>query len=367
MARLPSALQNKEDAVTRAIALRKENLARLNRGETPQALLAPPPLGAEPVAFQPQPLPDPMNRPQAVQPEPEPSLQAAPEPESQPQEAPAAPVTPQLDLEELRKAQARAETSEGMLRKANEERQRDREAARKAVETAQAREAALQAQIDDMERKERASKPLPMEELLRYYSQEEIDELGELQCRRIVRIAEERATDRATTISRSLVQAETREIRALVTQQQAMLERAQEDAFWRSINTGVPNWQEINAKTEFRAWLSEVEPISRKNRQSAIDEAKAEHDAPRIIAIFNAYMQSLPKPLPAAAPSRRVLPNGRPNAELPTELPTPATVTRAQIQDHNSKVARDRRYRNSPEATAMAAKIDQAARVGAIR
>lgn len=355
MAKLPSALKKKDEVWLDAAKIRKENLDRLNRGETPRI---------DPPVTRPQPLADPI-RPEVLTVEPA----AQPEPIAIEEIQPAPASIPHPDLEEVRRLQAKQETTEGMLRKVNEERRLEQEATRKHIESLLAEKATLQAQAEEQARKERLTKPLSMEDLLKYYTPEEIEEHGEAYCRKQLTISREAGVEAARALFATEAkarEADQKARKAELEQMRVNQARVQEDAFWRSVNTGMPDWQDINAKQEFRTWLLEVEPISQRTRQSAIDEAKAQYDANRIIAVFSAYKQLQPKPV-VPAPSKRVLPNGRPPADLPTEPAAPLTVTRQQIAEHNNRVARDKRYRNSPEAQAMASKIDQAARTGGIR
>jgi hypothetical protein len=77
-----------------------------------------------------------------------------------------------------------------------------------------------------------------------------------------------------------------------VAQQQAV---SQEDRFWQALSTSVPNWQQINNDKEFHNWLLEVDPLTGAARQSHLELAQRNLNAPRVAAFFSTFAEQTGK------------------------------------------------------------------------
>ena len=73
-----------------------------------------------------------------------------------------------------------------------------------------------------------------------------------------------------------------------VAQQQA---HSAEQSFWSDLADAVPTWRDINDKPEFQAWLLEVDPLTGMTRQTYLDDAQRNLDAPRVAQFFASWGQ----------------------------------------------------------------------------
>lgn len=99
-------------------------------------------------------------------------------------------------------------------------------------------------------------------------------------------------------------------------------ESVAQERFLGAVEQGVPDWQAINSNDRWLAWLGEYDPLLGMVRQSALDQATAERNAQRVVAIFNAFKATLPA-APAAAPQNPAQP-------LPVVPRTAATSVNVQ-------------------------------------
>jgi hypothetical protein len=80
---------------------------------------------------------------------------------------------------------------------------------------------------------------------------------------------------------------------------------SQEDSFWSSLTSLVPNWQQINNNQAFQSWLLEVDPLTGSTRQSHLENAQKSLNVHRVAAFFDTYMELTgTKPNAVARPSR---------------------------------------------------------------
>lgn len=68
-----------------------------------------------------------------------------------------------------------------------------------------------------------------------------------------------------------------------------------QQSFWRQLTDAVPNWQAVNVDPDWHAWLLSNDPLYGGTRQSMLEVAQNNWDAPRVIAFFNAFMGNNPK------------------------------------------------------------------------
>lgn len=255
--------------------------------------------------------------------------------------------------DEVERLRSRVSTSEGMLRAENDRHRQAEDAWRR-------REAELLERMSVVQRQ--AAAPLSADELRRYVTPQQLQEFGEEHCRFLVE------TVRAASgeLTRGAVQEEVAAIREELRAHRAELQRSKEAGFWAAVNAGLPRWREINANAEFLRWLNERDPLAGRTRQEVLNEARGMLDADRVLAIFNAWGQSQQKPSGRDA-SRRVIPNGKPSASLPSEAPAETVVSRAWIGEQNRLYSQGHYRRRPQEWQAIQETIDRAAGEGRIR
>ena len=69
-----------------------------------------------------------------------------------------------------------------------------------------------------------------------------------------------------------------------------------QDRFWSALTHAVPGWETINASDDFLRWLGEVDPVYGVARDNALQIAYQRLDSPRVISIFQAYIQATTPP-----------------------------------------------------------------------
>ncbi len=336
MARLPGVLKRKNEDADLAQRLRAENLARLRAG---QAAAMPAPVAARAA------LEAAVEQAAAVEPARAVHAEAA---------SPRSSIEA-VEADEVERLRSRVSTSEGMLRAEN-----DRH--RQAEDVWRRREAELLERMTSLQRQSAAA-PLSLGELQRYVTPQQLQEFGEDHCRFLV------GTVRAASgeLTRSAVQDEVAAIREELRVQRAEMQRSLEAAFWAEVNAGLPRWREVNANGDFLAWLNERDPLAGRARQEVLNEARSGFDAERVLAIFNAWVQAQARPSAQRDASRRVIPNGKPSAALPSEAPAEAVVSRAWIAEQNRLFSQGHYRRRQQEWQAIQETIDRAAGEGRIR
>lgn len=90
-------------------------------------------------------------------------------------------------------------------------------------------------------------------------------------------------------------------IREQVGEVQKKTAQTEEERFWTSIDTAVPDWREIDQDQKWLEWLAEYDPMTGKTRQTALDDAHNALDAARVAAIFKVFKGTF-QPAPATAP-----------------------------------------------------------------
>lgn len=79
-----------------------------------------------------------------------------------------------------------------------------------------------------------------------------------------------------------------------------------QEAFWRNLETAVPNWKQINNDPDFQGWLLEVDPLTGTTRQAYLEQAQHSLNHSRVAAFFDTYssLTGKYKPNASAQPSR---------------------------------------------------------------
>lgn len=76
-----------------------------------------------------------------------------------------------------------------------------------------------------------------------------------------------------------------------------------EERFFEAVAGRVPDWQQINATTDFHGWLRIPDPLSGMPKQALLDDARRSLDVNRVVSIFNAYTGASPPAGGASASS----------------------------------------------------------------
>jgi hypothetical protein len=74
-----------------------------------------------------------------------------------------------------------------------------------------------------------------------------------------------------------------------VQQMQSAQKASNEQAFWNSLSSAVPNWEEINDNQEFQTWLLQMDPLSGITRQTYLDDAQRNLDVQRVVNFFKSW------------------------------------------------------------------------------
>ena len=74
-----------------------------------------------------------------------------------------------------------------------------------------------------------------------------------------------------------------------VQQVQAQQKKSGEQTFWSTINSEVPNWNDINNDPDFQSWLLAIDPLTGISRQTYLEDAQKNLDASRVVNFFRTW------------------------------------------------------------------------------
>lgn len=143
-----------------------------------------------------------------------------------------------------------------------------------------------------------------------------------------------------------------------------------EESFYARLTQAVPDWEVVNATEEFKMWLMEIDPVYRAPRQAALDRHHQNLDVAACAAVFNAF-KALKPAAPAPAPMKQVLqtqisPSGTGAAPAPT-APQKEVFTAQEVEKFYREVAQGKWRDRAKDAAAMEARINAALAEGRIR
>ena len=75
---------------------------------------------------------------------------------------------------------------------------------------------------------------------------------------------------------------------------EAQVQMTVHDRFIANLNAALPDWEARNQDVGLLRWLEQIDPVYGRPRQAALDEAAAQRDASRVVAIFKAYAPDVP-------------------------------------------------------------------------
>lgn len=111
-------------------------------------------------------------------------------------------------------------------------------------------------------------------------------------------------------------------------------------AMHAKLSEAVPNWQEINNLTEFKAWLALPDPYSGVTRHGMLLSAYEQNDTPRVLNFFKGFVSELAATTPVEEP----------------QLPAPAAVIQQPPKPGLENLAAPGRARTPAQVNAPAEK-----------
>lgn len=94
-----------------------------------------------------------------------------------------------------------------------------------------------------------------------------------------------------TLIARRMVSEANQPLREEIGKVTDRQELSDRDRFYATLADDVPGWEKVNSDPAFHAWLAEVDPLTGSERQKALESAYGKLDAPRVVAIFNLFLE----------------------------------------------------------------------------
>lgn len=253
-----------------------------------------------------------------------PSLAAQPQPGSPPA-APSAPPSDE-DGRDLAYWKHRAKTLDGALKSA-----KDKHAA--IVSDLQSQIALLREELQAAKDAAAAAAPIKLDD---YFSQEEIDTLGEAEAR-ILAAKIAKAQREAIVAARAEMKAIAPQPTAPApTPTAAAAAPSPEDEFYDELDRLVPNWEQINKDKRWLAFCGTVDEETGFTIQELLNAAQERLNAPAAAKLFRRFERSLnvvASPPPAVAPNVRTA-GGREPSNPPPPAAAAGRPSKAEIAEH---------------------------------
>lgn len=144
------------------------------------------------------------------------------------------------------------------------------------------------------------------------------------------------------------------------------------EQFFVSLDAARPDWETINGRADWLAWLGEADPMTGVPRQAILDDAINSQSLQRTLAVFNAFAPAqaptpAPTPAPAAPPvspaprsvGANVVPTSRDEGTAPT-------ITRGEIAKFYADVAQGKYRSRTADQAAMEKRINDAVAAGRV-
>jgi len=137
-----------------------------------------------------------------------------------------------------------------------------------------------------------------------------------------------------------------------------------QDSFFRSLTEMVPDWEALNADTNFLNWLDEVDDLTGETRQALLGRAEQARDPVRAAKFFNTYkkMSQTWAAKSAASLEQQIVP---PTNQAPSTPQAKKIWTRAEITNFYDRLRRG--SISDADANAIEADIASASVEGRIR
>lgn len=200
-------------------------------------------------------------------------------------------------------------------------------------------------------------------DVTKYVNADELETYGKDMLTTVARTAHKIAGDETDHRIQEAVSREITPLRNKLEDTEARLAQTQQDKFWDHLNTAVNSWPSINNNPKFHEWLGGADPFTGYSRQQLLTSAEQALDSNRVVAIFNAFLQTIPasnKPTTQEI-EKRVVPDpiGQ-TAQATNTQPEIASITRPEISKFYKEKAIGR-WKNRPqEAEQMEKRIKAA-------
>jgi hypothetical protein len=194
--------------------------------------------------------------------------------------------------------------------------------------------------------------PVRAEETFNLVKPEEITEYGKDFFDVVGRRARETVSPELAELRKKVTEMESR----FGTQAEQAKQKSKTEVF-ASLNTRVPNWQQLNVDPKFLAWLSQEDVLSGRQRKELLTEAFEGMHAERVVGFFEKFLKedsgSVPSPSTAAPQTRQpqvsmdsLVAPGSTRQSAPVAPGEKRTWTEAEISDVYAR----RRRRQIPDA-----------------
>ncbi len=71
-----------------------------------------------------------------------------------------------------------------------------------------------------------------------------------------------------------------------------VMEKSAEEKVWDALTEKIPDWEEVNNSEEFKSWLRNLDPYSGQQKIVLLQDAFRRHDANRVVAFFQGYLEA---------------------------------------------------------------------------
>lgn len=138
-----------------------------------------------------------------------------------------------------------------------------------------------------------------------------------------------------------------------------------EQQFYATLNTLVPDWEQVNQDSRWLSWLGETDPVYGAARQAALDHAHQQMDVQRVAAVFKAFKTAHPVKTRSSL-ENQVAPNSA-AASVPAGPVAKPILASKFVEKFYNDLAKGRYANSEAEAVRLEAEINLAAAEGRIR
>lgn len=181
-----------------------------------------------------------------------------------------------------------------------------------------------------------AAKPVPADvDLTAFFTQEQIEEFGEEQCKAMARAA----TAAARTELQTHIDAAVKPLHeeAQRTKERSLQERKAE--FEERLAEAVPNYQQIDTDPRWLEWLAEVDASTGLERQELLTRHVQRFDAQRAAGMFKAFLGDAGAAPASAPPPVAPAASAAPAVDAPPVASTKGYPSQAEIRDYYKRAA----------------------------
>jgi hypothetical protein len=111
-----------------------------------------------------------------------------------------------------------------------------------------------------------------------------------------------------------------------------VLTRSQQLTVYQTLDRDVPNWRDINVSSDFKRWVSEVDPYAGRTRKELLTEAFTRQDANRVLRFFKGFAEAIgTPPVPQGSVAATPPTPGNPTQPTLEELAAPGRARSAPL------------------------------------